>query len=148
MKEESSVKKLERALAFPMRPQHRLTCAYLLLKEGRLEEADKIIAPLRTAVAKKYNPNLARVYYSLVLWKRGELDQAVESLEGLLEEGYRTGVLYGNLGYFLIEKGDYDRALEVNLAGIDYDSSSAVGRDNSGAYLHHDRRVGQGARDL
>ena len=124
---------VERALKFPMGPQQKLTCAYLLLKEGFPEESEKIIAPLRTLKTRKFNPNKARVYYSLILWNKGDLDRAIESLEELLAEDYKTGVLYGNLGYFLLEKGDLDRALEVNLAGYDYDASSAVIRDNLGA---------------
>ena len=120
------------ALKYPMPAKHRLTCGYFLLKEGYLEESNSIIAPLRTAVQKKYNPNQARVYYSLVLWKQKKLDEAIESLEGLLAEDYKTAVLYTNLGFFLIEKGDYERALEINLAGKDYDSSSAVMQDNLG----------------
>ncbi len=123
---------VERALKFPMGPQHRLTSAFLLLKEGHLDRAEAIIAPLRTVKTKKYNPNKARVYYSLVQWKRGELDRAVENLEGLLAEGYRTGTLYANLGYFLIEQGSYERALEVNREGLDYDSSYNVIKDNLG----------------
>ncbi len=127
------VKGVERALKFPMGPQQKLTCAYVLLKEGCPEKAESIISPLRTFTAKKFNPSKARVYYSLIQWKRGELDEAIESLEGLLAEGYRTGILYGNLGYFLLEKGDLDRALEVNLEALDYDPSEAVIRDNLGA---------------
>lgn len=126
------VEMLRRALKFPMAAKHKLTCGYFLLKEGYLEEADRIIAPLRTAKEKRYNPNQARVYYSLILWKEGKLDEAVESLENLLKEDYKTAVLYTNLGFFLIEKGDFDRALEVNLAGVDYDASSAVMQDNLG----------------
>jgi tetratricopeptide (TPR) repeat protein len=129
---EKGVTLIQKALKFPMAAKHKLTCGYFLLKEGHLDEADRVIAPMRTAKEKKYNPNQARVYYSLVLWKQGKLDEAIESLEGLLKEDYQTAVLYTNLGFFLIEKGDYDRALEINQAGIEYDSTSAVIQDNLG----------------
>lgn len=135
---EKGVGQIQKALRFPLPAKHKLTCGYFLLKEGYLDDADRVISPLRTAVEKNYNPNQARVYYSLVLWKRGDLEGAVESLEGLLAEDYKTAVLYSNLGYLLIEKGDLDRALEVNRAGVDYDDSSAAVLDNLG--LTHIKR--------
>ncbi|MDC7224829.1 MAG: tetratricopeptide repeat protein [Spirochaetales bacterium] len=125
-----AIKGLERALDFPMPPSPKLTCAYVLLKEGRLEKAEEVFSALRSVSSKRFNPKEVSVHFSLIYWKRGELDRAVECLEDLLADGYRTSVLYANLGYFLIEKGDWDRAWEVNTAGLEYDSTSMVLRDN------------------
>lgn len=124
------VDRLRKALSFPLKPAHKLTCGFLILKEGNLDEADHILSSLMTSTHKKFNPHRARVYYSLVQWKRGMLDLAIDSLESLVADDYRTEVLYCNLGYFLIEKGDFQRALEVNLEALDYNGKSAVIRDN------------------
>lgn len=122
--------RLRKALSFPIKPDHKLSCGFLILKEGNLDEADKILSTLISETHKKFNPHRARVYYSLVLWKKGMLDLAIESMESLLADDYRTDVLYCNLGYYLIEKGDYRRALEVNLEGLDYNGKSTIIRDN------------------
>ncbi|MDC7220097.1 MAG: tetratricopeptide repeat protein [Spirochaetales bacterium] len=123
---------IEKALNFPMPPSPKLTCAYILLKEGRPDKAEEVIAPLRTVETKRFNSNEARLHYSLIYWKKGELDKAIESLEELMAEGYRNSILYGNLGVYLIEKGDLDRALEVTQEGLEYNSSSLLIRDNLG----------------
>jgi tetratricopeptide (TPR) repeat protein len=144
---EKGIKGLERSLDFPMGPSPKLTCAYLLLKEGHLERADKVISSLRSVTTKRFNPNEAKAHYALIYWKRGDLDRAVACLEELLADGYRTSVLYANLGCFLIEKGDLDRAWEVNQAGIEYDPPSMVIRDNLGL-LHLKREEWERAAEI
>ena len=101
-----------------MNPKHRLTCGYILLTRGYEEEADGILKPLLNLKAKKFSNEKAHIFYSLLQWKQGELDEAVESLENLKEGGYISTVLYTNLGFYLLEQGELDKALKLNLESL------------------------------
>jgi tetratricopeptide (TPR) repeat protein len=68
---------------------------------------------------------------SLVQWKKGNLDEAINILEDVIKN-YETTNVYGSLGYMLIQKGDLDKALEFNLRASDYNSSNSIIMDNLG----------------
>jgi tetratricopeptide (TPR) repeat protein len=112
--------------------KHQLTVGYLLLKEGYPEDAERIFTFLMTTPQGKFNSNHARAYSALIHWKKGHLDEAIAELETLLESNYRTTALYSNLGFFLIEKGDMDKALKINLEAYEYNNQSPVIQDNLG----------------
>jgi tetratricopeptide (TPR) repeat protein len=63
------------------------------------------------------------------MWRNGKLDKAIEMLSNV-HKSYKTIITYQNLGYFLILKGDYDKALEFNLDAYDYDASNPGILDN------------------
>lgn len=107
--------------------------AYLALKAGRTNEARVALRRLldaRTKPPKESDRRLLQTYYSLVLWKEGDLEGAIEVLEGLYAQGYRTAGLYGNLGYLLQERGDLARAEVVCLEALDWDPEGPVILDN------------------
>lgn len=109
--------------------------AYLALKNGRTEEAGTLLATAlrrgrRGKGLKEGDRNLLETYQSLVLWKEGRLTEAVVLLERLLEGGYRTAALYGNLGYLLQEQGDLSRAEAVCREAVDWDDKGKVLLDN------------------
>ncbi len=126
---------LLRAVEAGLGDNQQLSVGYTLLREGRIEDAERIFTYLAYHAGGKFNARHARAYYALVLWKREELDEAVAELEALYDEGYRSTAFYSNLGYFLIEQNRLDRALEINEEALDYDSSSPVIRDNLGLCL-------------
>ena len=114
--------------------------AYLLLKDGEAEQAGVLLNRTlqfgrRGRALKTPQIRLVQTYRSLVLWKSGQLDAAVELLEGLLADGYRTLTLYGNLGYLLIEQKNWARAEVVCLEAAEWDSEGKVILDNLG-YLY------------
>jgi len=119
--------------------------AYLALKAGRTNEARVALRGLldaRSKPPKESDRRLLQTYYSLVLWREGDLDGAIEVLEGLYAQGYRTAGLYGNLGYLLQENGDLARAEVVCLEALDWDPEGTVILDNLVAL-----RMAQGAWD-
>jgi tetratricopeptide (TPR) repeat protein len=75
---------------------------------------------------KEAERRLVETYRSIVLWKRGRLDEAVALLEALLVSGYQTATLYGNLGYFLILQGDLDRAERFCLQACEWDPGKVI----------------------
>lgn len=123
--------------------QTEVTYGFLLLKSGDVDEGEKVLSTLVGRLIKEGRSRelpLARGYLSLAQWKKGDLQGAIENLSELLEGGYRTGSLYGSLGYFLLEKGDLDRALELNLEAAQYDDRDKVIMDNLGCtyFLRND----------
>lgn len=108
--------------------------AYQLLKAGKTDEADQILSEFAAGRrGKKPKPadlNLTQSYQSLVLYKRGRLEEAIELLLALRAEGYKTTTLYGNLGCFLLEKGDFHLAEEVCLEAREWAPSGKVILDN------------------
>lgn len=108
-----------------------ITYAYLLIRGGNIEEAEKVFNKIFELKLGQDEKMLAESYYALLLWKKGDLDGAVNMLEKVIEK-YKTTTIYGNLGYLLILKGDLDRALEFNLEAYNYNSSNPTILDNLG----------------
>lgn len=105
--------------------------AYILLKNAELEKSEEVLQQVL-----KNNPNSPEVPYiksilALTLWKKGELDAAVNMLEDVISQ-YRTTSVYGSLGYLLILKGDLQKALQFNLEAFEYNSSDKIIQDNLG----------------
>jgi len=105
--------------------------AYLLLKNAELQKSEEVLQK----EAKKHPENQELPYLksilALVLWKKGELDQAVEML-GEVIQTYRTTSVYGSLGFMLIQKGDLEKALQFNLEALDFNPRDNIINDNLG----------------
>lgn len=108
---------------------------YLLLKTGNLTEADAVLSKNLKSGLSKDDEMHAKSNYALVLWKKGDLDGAIAMLEELIAE-YETSTVYGSLGYFLILKGDLEKALQLNLKAYEYNGSNTVIQDNLGQTYH------------
>lgn len=105
--------------------------AYILLKNAEPVKSEEILQQILNS-----NPNSQDVPYirsilALVLWKKGELDPAIDMLQEVIQV-YKTTSVYGSLGYLLILKGDAEEALQFNLEAYDYNSSDKIIQDNLG----------------
>jgi len=114
--------------------------AYLLLKHDEADEAEALLSKAlehgrKHKPLKEKDRQLTLAYWALVLWKRQRLEEAAEVLEGLLADDYRTGAVYGSLGYFLTELKQWDRAERVCREALDWDPKGKVIQDNWGFYL-------------
>lgn len=105
--------------------------AYLLLKSGNISESGKVLNNLLNTKLSQDDKMYAKSNLALVLWKKGELDNAITMLEEVIST-YKTSVVYGSLGYLYILKGDMDKALEFNMEAYEYNSSNTVIQDNLG----------------
>lgn len=108
-----------------------LNCGYFFIKNGYVEETRVIFnkAAMNGKLNKIQKQRLKSIN-SLVVWKDGQLDDAIEMLEELIEEGYVTSVIYETLGLFYIIKKDKEKALELCLKGYEYNSDDDVLLDN------------------
>lgn len=108
-----------------------ISYGYLLLKAGKIEEAEKIFNELLEHKMDNDDKMLTQSNYALVIWKKGQLDEAIALLESVFED-FKTSTLYGSLGYMLIAKGDLDKALEFNLEAYEYNNTNTIILDNLG----------------
>lgn len=120
-------------------PRMAISYAYLLLKSGKTGEPEEILTQLLSSALQQDDAMLAKSNLALVLWKKGQLENAVGMLEEVIQN-YKTTTVYGSLGYLLILQGNLDRALEFNLEAHEYNSGNAIILDNLGQtyYLRRD----------
>ncbi len=102
---------------------------FVLLKIGRFDEAERILVQSVKKSRTDDARNLAKSNLALVLWKKGKLDEAIDMLTKVVFE-YKTTAVYGSLGYLLIEKGDLDKALDLNREAYEYNPDNAIILDN------------------
>ncbi len=112
-------------------PRIILSYAYLLLKQGRIDEAEVILNKLLAMELPLDDQMFVKANLALIVWKRGDIDGAIAMLEEVCANVKHT-ITYGSLGYMLILKGELDKALEFNLEAYDYNSSNTVIQDNLG----------------
>lgn len=118
-----------------MAPQQALMYAYLLIRDGHIIKAEKLITSImlnKKGSLKKQNILAADLNMAIIYWKKNDLDSAIEKMEEIYADGYRSTVHYGTLGIFYILNNQIDRALEFTLEGMDFNSADASIRDNLG----------------
>jgi len=105
--------------------------AYILLKTGFIDNSESILTNALKTGTNEDSINQLKSIYALVLWKRKKIDEATQMLEELIKV-YSTTSVYGSLGYFLILKGDLEKALAFNLEAFEYNNSDKIIQDNLG----------------
>lgn len=122
-----------------LNPAYQLVYAYLLLREGRLDEAETIInkaTVIGKHTLKDQELKGADFNRALITWKRGDISSAIVQLEDLYEIGYKSPAFYGSLGSFYLLNKEYQKALDFAKEGVEYNSGDHVSRDNLGqAYI-------------
>lgn len=77
-----------------------------------------------------------RTDYAICMWKMGKLDTAIEQMREAQRAYGNDSLIYGSLGYMLIEKaletGDFTEAQAFNQEALEYDDEDAVVLDNMG----------------
>ena len=111
------------------KPSYVMAYGVLLLRFARFEEAKELFLKAdSTPGITKAEKRQLRINFAICQWKLGQLDSAISNLKIAMSEA-PTGMLYGSLGYILIEKarqtGDFAEALEFN-------NEDAVVLDNMG----------------
>ncbi len=119
---------------------------FILFKSGKVEEAEKIFNSVINKSKTSDEKNLAKANLALVTWKKGNLDEAISMMKEVTKN-YKTTSIYASLGYLVIERGDLDEALEINLEAYDYNPDNAIIQDNL-AHLYHLRGEMDKAEEL
>lgn len=108
----------------------KISYGYFLLINGELDKSEKLAKELmKLPMSDKDKINL-NLNYSIIMWKKNKIDEAIEILDNLYKKNFKTTIIYQNLGYFLLLKGNYEEALRFNLEGYEYDSANTGILDN------------------
>lgn len=133
---DAGFKYMEKAYATGrMNPQDILIYAYMLIRDGHLVKAERLIAgTIHQNKNKLSEKNLlaADLNTAIILWKRNDLPGAIEKMEGVYNTGYRSTVLYQTLGLFYILSGDMEKAQSFMDEAMEYNSDDISIRDNLG----------------
>lgn len=108
---------------------HRVRRAYLTLKEGDIDEANKLFTLISMDKLKPEQRAKLKESHALVAWKRGDVADAIEMLE-YVHNHYVSTTTYGSLGYMYIHSGNLNRALEYNLEAYEYNNMNDIIVDN------------------
>ena len=109
--------------------QTKMSYANFLLREGYLKEAEKILKDIMNKKLTKIDELKIKATFSILLWKTNRLEEAIELLT-LLQKENENSLIYQNLGYFLILKGDYAKSLVYNLEAYEYNNTDIGIVDN------------------
>ncbi|NOU91698.1 tetratricopeptide repeat protein [Paenibacillus sp. LMG 31456] len=105
--------------------------AFVLLKLGEIEQAEKLLSQIMQRKMSRNNEMTAKINYSIALWKLGKHAEAVAMLEEILPT-FKNSIVYGNLGLYYLMMNDLDKALEFNLEAYEYTDSDKTILDNLG----------------
>ena len=112
-----------------MNDNNKIAYGFILLRNAYINEAAKFFQLVTMQAKKPQTKNQAKSMLALVSWKRGDIGEAIESLEELLESFKNTNI-YQNLGLLYVLRGEPNRALEFNLEAYDYNDSDKIIIDN------------------
>lgn len=112
--------------------QMKSSYAYILLRTGRQDEAEKVLDPIiRVKGLDAKKRNLAKQQRCMVYYRQGRLDEAIAEAEELYESDYKTSNIYGMLGYFKLLRGDdINEVLKICEEGYEYNKENRDILDN------------------
>ncbi len=112
-----------------MNANQKITYAYYLMREGRVERSEALLNSVLAFQQKPELKALAKSNHAILLMKTGRIYEAKEELEEIFPT-FKNSNMYGSLGYLYILTGDLKKATEFNLEGYDYNPENAVILDN------------------
>ncbi len=112
-------------LKFP----HKVRHAYFTLKEGDTEGANRLFNLIGMEKLKPEERAVLKSSHALVMWKTGNVADAIEMLE-YVSENFPSTTCYGSLGYMYAYSGNLHRALEYNKEAYEYNNTDPIIVDN------------------
>lgn len=96
------------------KPYIRANYGYLLMRAGKLEEAEAILTELTQVKTRddrfKYKNH---INLAILQWKKGDTGAAIAKMEEI-QDTYKNTLMYEILGYLYLINGDNEKALEFN----------------------------------
>ncbi|MDP4178882.1 MAG: tetratricopeptide repeat protein [Bacillota bacterium] len=132
-----SIKWLEKAYSLKKCSKKiKMLYGFLLLRDRQLDKAEEVITPLLNENINNDERLKLKSYLALIIWQRGNLDEAILRFEEILK-GFKTTIIYSNLGYLLLIKGDIERAYDVNLEAYEFNDLDFGVMDNLGCTYYY-----------
>jgi len=119
----------ERAEKRGMSIPQKITYAYYLLREGRVERSEAVLNGILAFPMKPALKYQAKSTHALMLLKTGRIMEAQEELEEIFPN-FKNTTIYGNLGYVYILTGKLDKAEAFNQEAYDFNKDDTVILDN------------------
>lgn len=113
------------------KPRLLKSYSVLLIRTSQFDKALEVIKQLEKMPLDAKARTDIHINYSIILWKKGHLDRAMEILEDEFRHT-KNGTLYSIIGYLKIEQGDLEEAIRFNKSALEYDEEDAVFLDNLG----------------
>lgn len=111
--------------------KNKMLLGYVCLRCGELEDARKHLNLCKGMMSRDSKErNRIKNLLALVSWKEGNLSDAIEELEEIVESGYKNTQVYQNLGIFYNLSGDSEKALKFNLEAYEYNKDDLIICDN------------------
>lgn len=110
-------------------PEYQFLYGYILLRKGKLEKANKVLALASMSNAKPATKYRIKAMRALVFWKEGDIDTAIETLENINSE-YKNTTIYQDLGLLYVLKGDKEKARSFNEEAYAYNDDDNMIMDN------------------
>ncbi|MBR0365301.1 MAG: tetratricopeptide repeat protein [Clostridia bacterium] len=109
----------------------RMEYAYVLLRTGKVDEAEQAVSELLRYKLKPQTRAKAIIQRCMCYYKRGNLDEAIHDATELYNDGYRSINLYEMLGYFKILKDPMSQeTFDFCAEAYDYADDDRDIRDN------------------
>lgn len=113
-----------------MKPDNSAVYGYIALRLGKLEEARRILTKASmNGLMKEPEKMRIKAMRALVVWKDGQIDEAVEMMEEVIEK-VKSSSYYENLGLLCVLGGDREKAMRVCLEAYEYNSDDSIIVDN------------------
>ena len=112
-----------------MNTNQKITYAYYLMREGRIERSEALLNSVLAFQLKPELKALAKSNHAILLMKTGRIEEAKEELEEIFPK-FKNSNMYGSLGYLYILGDDMEKAKAFNLEGYDYNADNPVILDN------------------
>jgi Flp pilus assembly protein TadD len=109
----------------------KLSYAYVLLKQGNPQKAEQVLDQIMAEAVHKDEIMQAKMNLGLAYWMQDRKETAYKLLQEVFSQ-YKNTVVYGSLGYMLLLRGDYDKALQFNLEAYEYNDTDITIIDNLG----------------
>ncbi len=111
--------------------KNKMLLGYVCLRCGELDEARKHLNLCKGMIPRgKPGRNQVKNLLALVSWKEGNLPEAIEMLEEILEDDYRNTQIYQNLGILYNLSDDAEKAVKFNQEALEFNADDQIIRDN------------------
>lgn len=109
----------------------RISYANILMRAGRSDEALSEINKILSSKLEEKKKYIAKQTRSIINYTLGNMDDAMEELNELFEDGYKTSYTYSMMGLFmLIMNYPSDKTIALCEEAYEYDSDSRDILDN------------------
>lgn len=87
----------------------KMEYSYILLRTGDIDEAEQIVNNILCYKLKPDVRGRAIIQRCMCYYKKGNIDEALSDAKELFDDGFKSIMLYGMIGYFMIEKDPYSQ---------------------------------------